>query len=353
MSQSLQNKIPEIYHSFFEPILSLDYPEETIATCADCTLCRAHQSPYINTKCCTYYPFLANYLVGGILKNQFGFLSRGQERVSQLIAARKGISPYGIVPTTVYRQNEKKHNLRKKALFVGAKEEYEALLCPYYDGGDCTIWAFRENLCVTHFCTSIGGARGKFFWKKLNDYITLAEQELSKYALLQLGWPAAEIDIKALRSKEIQIDDAAGKINEIKYQTLWRDWIGQEEKFYIACYEIIQGLSREKFQQILGQNGEILEVAIQETARVFQESVLPNHLVLHPAVRIEPSSIEGQCVLLLDEKQVEIPVVILPLVKAFNGQRSIFEVFDLGFRVMYNMSSIIDELRSKGMLIKV
>ena len=65
----LQNKIPHLFHSIFPEVLDIEFPEEQIATCNSCTLCRSAESPYINTKCCTYQPTLVNFLLGGVFED--------------------------------------------------------------------------------------------------------------------------------------------------------------------------------------------------------------------------------------------------------------------------------------------
>lgn len=349
----LAHKLPLVYHPILEPLLEVNFPEEVIATCDNCTLCRSPQSTYINTKCCTYHPHLANYLLGGILADQTGDMAKGQQRIHRQIAAKVGVTPYGVIPSLDYKKKEDAYRAQKTEFFKGARELYDAVLCPYYDTGNCTIWKFRENLCVTHFCSSIGGEKGQFFWKKLNDYLILVEQTLAKYTLLQLGWPTEAILTHGLFSKQLHLEDEAGVVDEKKYQELWRDWAGREADLYLATYEIVQGLHREDFQPLLGQDGSILEAAIQATAPGFQNAVIPGHLLLHPEVRMEASPKPGYQLLIRDDQQAEVPQVIMPLVKAFNGQRSTLEVFDLAYRILYNLSSLIEELRTKQILVKV
>lgn len=296
------------------------------------------------------HPRLANYLLGGILADQTGDMAVGQARIRAQIAAKTGVTPYGVIPSLVYQEKEKEYKAHKTEFFKGVRALHEAVLCPYYDAGNCSIWKFRENLCVTHFCSSIGGSKGQMFWKKLNDYLIVVEKALSKYTLLQLGWPVEAIDTHATQSKQLNLEDSAGKIDEKKYQELWRDWAGREEALYLACYDIVQGLSLETFQPLLGQDGTILEAAIQTTAQSFQEATIPGHLQLHPDVVMKASAQSGYQLLQLGDQQAEVPLVLLPLITAFNGQRSTFEVFDLGYRILYNMSELIEELRSKGIL---
>ena len=155
----LKSKIPSVYHKFFPAFIENNLPEEKLATCASCTICQSASSPYRDTKCCTYYPYLANYLVGGILQDNSPTMTEGKKRVRALIQRKEGVTPYGILPPKWYRAIDKK--------FVSGQdgpvdiEKVRLSKCPYLDGGNCTIWNYRENKCSTHFCISVGGSRGK------------------------------------------------------------------------------------------------------------------------------------------------------------------------------------------------
>ena len=89
----LRDKIPPIYHPLFPELLDLEFPEEKIATCVTCNLCRSDKSPYVNTKCCTYHPHLANYLIGGVFMDGEANLVLGKERIRNQIKNRAGVTP--------------------------------------------------------------------------------------------------------------------------------------------------------------------------------------------------------------------------------------------------------------------
>jgi hypothetical protein len=346
----LQDKIPPIYHRFFEPVLALEFPEERIATCADCTRCRSAQSPFINTKCCDYHPHLAGYLVGGLLSDDSAVFGVGQARIREKIAQKKGVTPYGIIPPVAYVKQRKALYATEESFHKVARTEAESLLCPYYDKGHCSVWKYRENLCVTFFCSSSGGYKGWSFWGKVNEYLQLAEKELSKYVLHQLGWPPEEILTAYVKAADLHLENEQGEVDEKKYRKLWRDWAGREEEFYIRAFEIVNALDVEGFRQITGQDRYILEQAIQQTQAGFIEAVLPEILRLHPDVTIEQQSPE-KAIFTLNQGQVEIPALAIPLIRAFNGQRTVKEVFDMGFKVLFNMSGVVQELRDKNMLV--
>ena len=350
MNPKLRDKIPPVYHSFFEPVLPLEFPEERIATCDNCTRCRAAQSPFLHTKCCDYHPHLANYLVGGILSDDSAVFAVGQERIRWKIAEKKGVTPYGIIPPVAYVNRRKALYTIEDSFHKVARTEADSLLCPYYDNGHCSVWKYRENLCVTYFCSSSGGRQGRNFWNKVNEYLAMAERELAKYVLHQSGWPPQEILTGYFKASTIRLDNEQGEVDEKKYQTLWRDWAGREEAFYKQAYEIVSAMDRETFQQIAGQDLHLLEQALRNVQTEFISAALPEILRLHPETTIEQHSPE-KAVVCLGERRVEVPTPAIPLVKAFNGQRTVKEVYDLGFKIMFNISGLVQNLRDNGMLI--
>ncbi len=352
MKQPLQDKIPPVYHPFFEPVLGLEFPEESIATCENCTRCRSPRSPFLDTKCCDYHPHLANYLAGGIFADTSWDFSVGRARIREKISGRIGVTPYGIIPPADYAVKRKALYQVEEGFHKAARQEVESLLCPYYDAGSCSIWKYRENLCVTFFCSSVGGKAGDAFWQKLNDYLMLAERELTKYALLKLGWPPEAILMDSMWSKSLRAEKDFGETDEDKYAKLWRHWAGKEEAFYTACFEVVQGLSQQEFRRITGQDREILEAALANTQKTFMESVVPDYLLLHPDIQIVQQDGE-KALLKLGATEVEVSALLIPLLKAFNGRRHTKEIFDLSFQILLSPNGIIQRLREKQMLIPV
>ena len=346
----LQDKIPSVYHSIFPELLSIEFPEEKIATCNTCNLCRSTKSPYINTKCCTYHPQLANFLIGGVLTDDIEQLKLGRARIKAQIKARIGVTPYGIIPSVSY--SIKKKEADSQEFWSRPRKLIESLLCPYYDKGNCTVWKYRENLCVTYFCSSIGGTDGKTFWNKLNKYLKMAETTLAQFAMLELGWPPAKIKTQSVTTADFNLENEGGIINEANYTTLWGKWAGSEEDFYKKCFAIIKNIDAHEFKRITGLSREILEAAIRDTQKSFEKNTLPNYLILHPNVVTENTK-ENYSRLVLGEVSAEVPTVILPFIRGFNGKRKTAEVFHIGYNVLFNMAELVDELREKNMLINI
>jgi hypothetical protein len=345
----LRKKIPPIYHSMFPELLDIEVPEEKIATCANCTLCRSHLSPYVNTKCCAYHPHMPNYLLGGVLRDEDPYLAVGKERIVEQIVAKVGVTPYGIIPPLAYQNRQKL--VHSHEFWSRPHELLDQQRCPYYDSGNCTVWKYRENLCVTYFCSSLGGASGTRFWRKLNKYIKMAETKLSQYAMLQLGWPVTAIKTDAVSTKDFLLEDENGVVDHFKYSSLWGEWEGKEKEFYLNCYNIVKDTDAATFRTITGLSREILDAAIRIEQHNFSDHVYPDVLLLHPEIVIERKD-TGYTTLALGSNVVEVASVLLPIVRGFNGKRTTVEVFHLGYNVLVSIDNLVIDLLAKGMLLQ-
>ena len=134
-----------ISKQFYDGII----PEEQIATCDTCTLCRSPQSPYINTKCCTYQPTLVNFLLGGVFVDDDTSLAIGKERIQSQIKSRAGVTPYGIIPSNAYVQREKQANTHD--FWSRPHQLVESIRCPYSHKGLCTHGDDPRNIQSWHW----------------------------------------------------------------------------------------------------------------------------------------------------------------------------------------------------------
>lgn len=345
----LKDKIIPVYQSIFEPLLMTELPDEVIATCDSCTQCRSVESPYINTKCCSYHPHLANYLVGGILQDSTESMETGRAKVQEQLKNRFGVTPYGIIPPYPFFLRIKE--FKSHEFWSRPKELNEAQLCPYYSIGYCSIWPYRENLCSTYFCSSIGGKYGKKFWDMFNQYIKMTETTLSQYALFQMDWPPDKIKTEPVTTIDFNFEDENGNLNEEHYRKLWGEWVDREEDFFINCYEKVKDLDIKTFYKLTGLKREILEAALNKLRPKFFENVLPEYMQFNRSVILEDMG-NGKIKLILGNVSTIVPAVIMPLVRSFNNKRSTLEAFQLGYDVLYNLSELVDDLREKGMLVK-
>lgn len=286
--------------------------------------------------------------IGGMCSDQDEALVFGQEQIDYRIATRTGITPYGILPSAQYSSVRK--NILSKEFWSRLKELLELQLCAFYKSGQCTIRKYREHMCATHFCSSIGGASGTAFWGKVNEYLIMAETALSQYTMQQLGWPPVKIKKNSVTTSDLCLENENGIFVEENYEKLWCKWFGREKEFYIKCYETVKKPDALTFNRITGIQREILERTIIETQKKFKQNVLPDYMILHPEVVIENAGV-GKTRLVLDKTSIEVPSVAFTLVKGFNGNRTTVEVFHFGYDVLFNMNDIVEELRNKVMLI--
>ncbi|MCI0612566.1 hypothetical protein L0244_06210, partial [bacterium] len=141
--QPIYQDLPDLYRKilpeFFEELI----PIETYATCNDCAMCLkpgeaavsgvAYFKP--NVKCCSYFPRLPNYLVGGLLSDNNPAMDEGRKRIREKIRNRIGITPQAVdVP--------KKYNVLLKSGGIKSFGKNSSLICPYFvaEGGLCSIW---------------------------------------------------------------------------------------------------------------------------------------------------------------------------------------------------------------------
>src|SRR4051812_8134014 len=155
----LKHQLPAFYSSLLpNQILELDIQEKK-ATCDSCIMVPKYHP---DLKCCTFQPFLPNYLVGAILKSNLS----GKKVIQKMISKKRDCLPIGIVAPLDYQIKFNKH--RKQF------GKHADLLCPYFDRKqkNCGIWKFRGVVCTSFFCESSYGKKGKAFWNQFSDYLS-------------------------------------------------------------------------------------------------------------------------------------------------------------------------------------
>jgi hypothetical protein len=110
----LKHILPEFYQKLL-PAAILNLPiDEKKATCNQCIMSsdrsRAKLTYAENLKCCTFQPFLPNYLVGAILQSDLP----GRQVIEDMIARRRYSLPIGIVAPVRFQME---FNNRKKTGF--------------------------------------------------------------------------------------------------------------------------------------------------------------------------------------------------------------------------------------------
>ncbi|WP_176736341.1 hypothetical protein [Oligoflexus tunisiensis] len=327
----LHDQFPALYEQLLPDIMQQTIPRETKANCSNCGMTQRDSALgaaqrhlfRADTKCCTYYPRLMNYLVGGLLQDERPALGEGKRRMRERIHSRIGVTPWWVASSLL---DQHLYNHAKDSFGKAAR-----LRCPYYasDEGACTIWAYREAVCSTWYCKYEAGKDGLNFWVSLKGYISLVERQLSRYAMLRLDAELVLDDaMNAYYGQEgltqEQLDGEAP--DEALYARLWRQYAGREEEFYRNCYEIVSGLSALDVQKILGLDGRIKSIDVQRKLDVCKETELPDRLKLNPQVTMRWLE-SGEIALSAysEYDALALPGIVYPMLVAFDGRQSLAE----------------------------
>ncbi len=247
----LKNLLPQVYSQFLsKEFLSLPI-HETKATCDNCLRSRDKRFEYLyksHLKCCTFFPFLPNYAVGGILQLNLPAASVVKHKISN----QNFSLPLGIFPDLDYQfrfQNKKDKDFGNK----------ENLLCPYYlkDTQNCGIWQFRGTVCTTYYCRSDFGEKGLDFWRKTNDFLSYLEMALAEECLVMMDFSPRDISnqLQFLNKKDFNLRERGQKtLADGRYKKFWNGY-DNPEHFYKMCYEMVSQIKKSQFSEILGEKG--------------------------------------------------------------------------------------------------
>jgi hypothetical protein len=328
--------LPALYTQLFPAFFQRPVPEETKATCGDCAMCEgkgaqswvkavdgSSRAFRPDTKCCTYHPRLPNYLVGAMLSDERPELAEGRARLGAKVDGRLGTSPQWLEApakfTLVYRSAR------------NAFGRSESLLCPYYErkSGNCTIWPYREAVCSTFFCKYVAGEDGRSFWMSLKTYLTLAEIQLSRWAVFQL-LPDYVLERKDRPDRDLvlgpsDVDEAP--LPESAYRALWGEWAERERAFYARAYELVRGLGAGDLERMLGLDGTLEQAVLERLYRQATAPELPRTLRFNPAATVSwlPDGSVGLGAY-SEYDAVALPGAAYELLVRFTGQEPVAEV---------------------------
>ncbi|MFP5519759.1 MAG: hypothetical protein ACLGGX_07640 [Bdellovibrionia bacterium] len=266
----LSDQLPPIYSRFLpQELLSFD-PKELKATCHKCAMAKenGHRGKTFyqaNLKCCTYEPFIPNFMVGAILKNSAN--SAGAEVIQQKIVKREYALPIGLVPSVRYQLQFKEN---KEKIF-GKDPEY---LCSFYDVETqlCTIWRQRGNVCTTFHCKSSYGVAGKKFWNQFGHLLSYVEQILLEEALIQLDFSPRQVsELFGYLNREsgTVAEHKTWVLPEKKARELWNGYFDEQIQFYIKAFEIAEKMSKKDFSEMMGDTGHnLLELVLEQKSHL-------------------------------------------------------------------------------------
>lgn len=245
----MRGMLPPVYQPMFDAFFDRPKIEETRATCDHCAMCSPGDSAspvameYFrpDTKCCTYFPQLPNYLVGAILADPSPDAEEGKRRIREQIRRRMGTTPH-------YLGRPRKLSLILQNYSAGFGRA-ESLRCPYFDlenpEKSCTIWQHRETICMTYYCKYVGGQRGYDFWVAFKNYLGFVQRKLVKVAASAVDDTVVEPKFSGTELTLEDIEDLPPKDRD--YAHWWGKWASREEDFYLKCHAWLEGITSEAF----------------------------------------------------------------------------------------------------------
>ena len=247
----IKNILPDLYEQILEKDFLKTQINETKATCDNCLRSRDHRFAYTyksDLKCCTFFPFLPNFAVGGILHHQLDKAHVVKHKISQ----RAFSLPLGLFPDLKYQYQFQ----NKKETDFGNRED---LLCPYYDKqkSNCGIWQFRGTVCTTFYCRSDYGKEGLYFWQNLNDFMSYVEIALAEECLVMMDFSPRDISdqLVFLNKKDFKNSEKSQlTLNTVDFKKYWNGYTDPEQ-FYLNCYSLVQNMNKKNLNEILGNQG--------------------------------------------------------------------------------------------------
>jgi hypothetical protein len=243
--------LPPLYARWMDGLLGGAVPAESKATCDSCAMLPPKDARVARgelfyspiTKCCTFLPELANFLVGGILNDDDPALSAGRQTIERRIDAGLNVTPLGLGRSAKYSVL---YNQGRRA-FGQAK----SMECPHHlADGRCGVWRHRESTCATWFCKHERGAVGQRFWGRLHDLLGQIEKQLSVWCLLEQGIEAPVLErlfagrraTAASNASGLDADELEGTCDPGSYRAAWGAWAGREREIYRRSAELVAAL---------------------------------------------------------------------------------------------------------------
>jgi len=261
----LKHQVPRIYQDLLPRDIMSFEAVEAKATCDSCIMAKPKNRGEIfyepDLKCCTYYPFLPNYVVGAILSGEDTSKTLAApsalQSIRDKIETRQYSLPLGLVAPPSYQVP---FNHRGKNEF-GRREDW---LCPYFNHQDqnCGIWRYRGAVCTSFYCKSSYGQKGIQFWDQISNYLTYVEMALMEESLVMLDFSPRQIsDLLGYlnRQEATKLEMKSAVMPEKKARKLWNGYFDDQEGFFKKSFQIVAELDRKAFKELLGETGQQLE----------------------------------------------------------------------------------------------
>lgn len=232
---------------------------EPAATCDDCAMVSdgPGHSFDARTKCCTFTPALANFLIGAALRGG----GVGAASVRQRVVAGVGLSPLGLGAEAT-----------SDPLVFGRAPE---LVCPHYDAGSCSIWAAREATCATWFCKHARGAVGKAAWNRLEQLLRVVETAVARHAAIELGVPPLGLAHAMPLASGAHGAARHDLADDGDPRSVWGDWSDRREELFVACDALALTLSPADVERLGGSELALALRVAGAALDVASEAALP------------------------------------------------------------------------------
>ncbi len=317
--KQIDSPLPPLYSKWAYELLSGTFPNETVCDCSNCEQLDKNGVLPLNdnsnfhpeTKCCTFYPALPNYMVGRILKDSD---IPAMPVVNQRIENGFGITPlYLLCP-----DNDRRF---EKVNFFGRTK---AFTCPYYivNKGCCGIWKHRGSICATWFCKYFRGKVGYDFWDSIKGIFLMIEETISLWCAEQLdiGCDSMEQCLKIgciLKDGPLEQDM---RIDSREQKKNWGNWFGKEKEYFIKCGELVESLSWKDIKKIGGIKLETYAKIVKKYYdRLLNKNIL-ERLKFGGLHIFEVKS--GYYIISIynDYDRIEIPIPIFEALRYFDGR---------------------------------
>lgn len=292
MTVSAPIHLTPLYDRWLIECLGEEIPSEPRATCSSCAMCgdsttarEASGSERFSpdTKCCTYWPTLANFLLGGVLGG--GDSAIGATRVEQLMTTHPdSFTPFGGEATEEYR-------ILYAAVGDAQFGRSSRLLCPYYDrdaGGACTVWRHRNRVCSTWFCKHVRGDVSARFWESVKALLQCAERNLAFWCVAELGCSDDCLRMILERTSPLSRSRGANRRSGVDgaprpdVDRLWGRWRDRKVEFYREAARLVQGLSWSDVLAYCGLEGRILVDTVRKAREALASDEVPERLSTGP-----------------------------------------------------------------------
>ncbi len=262
--------LPHIKNYFLSRFGSFSISEKS-ADCTNCLCSRENRMglPFYRNdlKCCTFYPFIPNYVVGALLESPETPIFI-KDLLKSKILNRVYALPMGLFVPLSYQIKF----INREPQDFGNKVE---LLCPYFDKQkmNCGIWKYRGSVCTSYFCYSDYGKQGTEFWEILGEYLNACEMVLSQDCVVSRGLPPEIIDgqleyinCATATSEELSSDS----MSEAIFLSYWSEWTGSIEEFYRSCHYYVSNFSDQEMAELLSDETKELEEALKKKIKRIQ-----------------------------------------------------------------------------------